>query len=68
MIKNYFLEHKSKTFCLSGLGLIGMGYICLSTPPANGFLSLTLAPVLLVLGYGVFIPLGLLYFNKKRSD
>lgn len=43
-----------------GIGSILLGYICLAQPPVDGFLSLTLAPILLVLGYCVLIPIGLL--------
>ena len=49
-----------------GLGLIGLGYVFLSIPPADGFLSLTLAPLLLVAGYCVVIPLSIL--AKDRPD
>ena len=52
------------------LGVIVIGYICLSRPPVDGFLSLTLAPVLLVLGYCVLIPIALLVggpFGKEAS-
>jgi hypothetical protein len=37
------------------------GYIALSRGPAEGFSSLTLAPFLLLIGYGVGIPLVILY-------
>jgi hypothetical protein len=44
----------------SGLLTILVGYMCLAQPPVDGFLSLTLAPILLVIGYCVLIPVGLL--------
>jgi hypothetical protein len=44
----------------AGIGVIVLGYVLLSIPPAEGFLSLTLAPVLLVAGYCVLIPAALL--------
>ncbi|MDA0745124.1 MAG: hypothetical protein O2954_01295 [bacterium] len=43
-----------------GLGTILLGYLCLAQPPVDGFLLLSLAPVLLVIGYCVLIPLALL--------
>ena len=43
-----------------GLATIVLGYVALSAPPADGFLSLTLAPLLLVTGYCVLIPLAIL--------
>ena len=49
-----------------GLGLLLVGYICLAQPPANGFLSLTLAPILLVLGYCVVFPYAILAREKPK--
>jgi hypothetical protein len=52
-----------------GLGLLLVGYICLAQPPANGFLSLTLAPILLVAGYGVVFPYAIMARDKpKQAD
>lgn len=53
---------------LIGLVAIGVGYFCLSRPPVNGFLSLTVAPVLLVAGYVILIPLALLHGAESSSD
>ena len=43
-----------------GLGLIVLGYWFLSQPPVDGPMSLTIAPILLVLGYCVVVPVALL--------
>ena len=51
---------KNWTLALTGLCTILVGYVFLRIPPADGFLSLTLAPVLLVLGYCVLIPMAIL--------
>ena len=45
---------------LIGLLVIAIGYFCMARPPVDGFLSLTLAPILLVIGYCVLIPTALL--------
>jgi len=42
-----------------------IGYWALAQPPVDGFLSLTLAPILLVFGYCVLIPLAIMV--KKRT-
>jgi hypothetical protein len=52
--------HKNRMLFAVGLAAIVLGYLALSVPPADGFLSLTLAPLLLVIGYCVLIPLALL--------
>lgn len=50
-----------------GLGIILLGYICLAQPPAEGFLSLTLAPILLVLGYCVVFPYAIMAREKPKQ-
>jgi len=45
----------------SGLITIGTGYLALRIPPADGFLSLTFAPLLLITGYCVLIPWAILH-------
>ena len=59
-------SRRNWTFLGAGAGTILIGYLCLSQPPVDGFLSLTLAPVLLVIGYCVLIPLGLLLGGSEK--
>ena len=56
------LPFTRKNWILFGIGLlvIAVGYVLLRVPPVDGFLSLTAAPVLLVLGYCVLIPAAIL--------
>jgi uncharacterized membrane protein HdeD (DUF308 family) len=58
---------KNWTWFGIGLATIVLGYIILSIPPADGFLSLTLAPVLLVVGYCVLIPIAILIRDDGSS-
>ena len=53
---------------LFGAGVLTLilGYISLSIGPWNSFWSLTLAPILLVIGYCLLIPVAILY-KKKDS-
>jgi len=53
-------------YAIFGVALLVLlvGYWALAQPPVNGFLSLTLAPILLVFGYCVLVPLAILY-NKR---
>ncbi len=60
-----YSERNMWLFALS-LATIALGYVFLSLPPVDGFMSLTLAPLLLVLGYCVFIPIALL--SGKKED
>jgi len=52
------LQKPSRLFYLA-LGSIILGFVCLRTPPVDGFLTLTAAPVLLILGFIILLPLGL---------
>ena len=51
-----------------GLVVIALVYFFLSRPPVDGFMSLTLAPLLLVIGYCILIPMALLSKNKENES
>ena len=55
---NYFIFIASLLFII-------LGYVALGHGPWNSFASLTLAPILLIIGYLVLVPIALLY--KKRT-
>ena len=48
-----------------GLLLIVIGYIIMALGEVNSFQSITLAPIMLFLGYVVAIPIALIYRSKK---
>ena len=50
---------------LVGLVLIVSGYIIMALGEVDSFQSITLAPILLFLGYIVAIPVALIYRPKK---
>ncbi|MBL7960229.1 hypothetical protein JNL27_08315 [bacterium] len=58
--ENYYLF-------FAGLATIIVGYICMASGPVYGFLSLTISPIILCIGYLVLIPLALIY-RKKPQD
>ena len=45
----------------------GLGFIFLAQPPVDGFMSLTLAPILLVLGYCVLFPYAIMAREHPRQ-
>jgi hypothetical protein len=51
-----------------GILILFLGYIALAQGPADSFWSLTLAPILLVIGYLVVIPLAILYREPKSRQ
>ncbi len=55
-------------YILFGCGVLALvlGYIAMLQPPWDNFVSRTLAPIIVVIGYCVIIPLSILY-NKKRN-
>lgn len=59
---------KNWSLAIAGLAVIVLGYVFLRIPPAEGFLSLTLAPVLLVVGYCVLIPMAILVRDQSADQ
>ena len=55
-------------FLFLGLGVIFIGYILLWIPPAQGVCSLTLAPILLVVGYCIVIPVAILLPGHREAE
>ena len=53
---------------LIGLVVIVLGYYALSQEPWDGTMPLVVAPILLVLGYCVIIPVGILYRKKQEAE
>ncbi len=51
-------------FCV-GLALVIFGYMFMASGEVNSFQSLTLAPIMLFLGYIVVIPISLIYREKR---
>ncbi len=52
----------------AGLLFIILGYVALAQPPWDSWWALDVAPVLLVLGYCVLIPVGILYRRKEGAS
>jgi len=51
-----------------GILVIVLGYLALAQGPADSFWSLTLAPILLVIGYCVIVPIAILFQKKDRRS
>ena len=50
-----------------GLALIILGYIVMASGEVNSFQALTLAPILLFVGYIIVIPAALIYRDKQSE-
>ena len=66
-IESLSLEAVNYQIILGGIVVIIIGYFALSASPWDNPIALNVAPVLLVLGYCVIIPLGIIY-RKKKSE
>ncbi len=51
-----------------GLALIIFSFIIMWEPPVDGFMTRTLAPVLLITAFLVIIPLAILIKPKQKSE
>lgn len=58
-----------KNYVLGGIGLatIIFGYVIMASGTVNSFQSLTLAPIMLFVGYLIIIPIALIYRDKKKQ-
>ena len=64
LIDGWALEKTNYTLFVIGVLLIIIGYFVMANGSVNSFQSLTLAPILLFLGYIIFIPAALIYRSK----
>lgn len=66
-IDSLSLEAINYQIILGGVAVIIAGYFALSAKPWDNPMALTVAPILLVLGYCVIIPIGIIYRKKKST-
>ena len=64
LIDNWTFEKTNYTLFVIGVLLIIIGYFVMANGTVNSFQSLTVAPILLFLGYIIFIPAALIYRSK----
>ena len=57
-----------ENYIIIGVGILFIiaGYIAMSGNVVEGFSQLTLSPILLLIGYCVVIPIGILYRKKEK--
>ena len=69
-ITTRFFELDKRNYQIFGLAmiLIVVGYFFLAQPPVNGFTTLTLAPLVLIVGYCVLVPLAILWRPKAKKS
>jgi uncharacterized RDD family membrane protein YckC len=65
---NRGLPFSKNNYLLFGIALaiLAVGYWALAQPPVDGFLTLTVAPILLVISYCVLIPVAIIWSHKSK--
>ena len=61
------LNRKNIILIAIGVLLLVIGFLCLASGPADNPVSLTVAPLILVVAYMVVIPIGILFTGKKQD-
>ena len=64
LIEGWTFDKTNYILFAIGVFLIITGYIVMANGTVNSFQSLTLAPILLFLGYIILIPAALIYRSK----
>jgi len=53
---------------LAGIVIIILAYIIMARGTTNSFQALTLAPIMLIIGYLIIIPLAIVYKTRKHPE
>lgn len=63
-------ESKNVMIILGGILLITLGYFLMSSDEVMGTMALDVSPIILLIGYLVVIPFGIMYGSKgaKRAE
>ena len=62
------LTNTNYIILMVGVGIIIIGYLFMLEGSVDGVLPIVIAPILLVIGYCIVIPFGLLYRKKEEAD
>jgi len=69
-VREVHLPLGKQNFLIMGVGLLVIiaGYLTMLTGSVEGFLPLVVSPILLVVGYCILIPIGILYRPGASAD
>ncbi|MEO6695242.1 MAG: hypothetical protein ABIY50_06760 [Ignavibacteria bacterium] len=65
---HFAMTSKNYTIIGAGIALIILGYFFMSENSVDGFLPTVLAPILLIVGYCIIVPIGILYKDKGVNE
>jgi hypothetical protein len=68
--EKFHFSFTNKNYSIIGIGIVSiiLGYVFMSENSVDGFLPTVIAPVLLVLGYCVIVPFGILFKDKATGE
>ncbi|MFA6622953.1 MAG: hypothetical protein WCS54_02465 [Fibrobacteraceae bacterium] len=61
------MEKKNIVLIALGVFLLVIGFFCLAQGPAENPVSLTVAPIVLMIAYLIVIPVGILWGKKDQK-
>jgi hypothetical protein len=61
------MEKKNIVLIALGILLLVIGFFCLAQGPADNPVSLTVAPIVLMIAYLIVIPIGILWGGKDQK-
>jgi hypothetical protein len=61
------MEKKNIVLIALGIFLLVIGFFCLAQGPAENPVSLTVAPIVLMIAYLIVIPVGILWGKKDQK-
>jgi len=67
LFEGWTFSKKNYVFGAIGLATIILAYFIMASGTVNSFRSLTLAPIMLFIGYLIIIPIALIYRDKKKQ-
>ena len=65
---HFAMTSKNYMIIGAGIAIIILGYFFMSENSVNGFLPTVVAPILLISGYCVIVPFGILYKDKGVKE
>jgi membrane protein YdbS with pleckstrin-like domain len=67
-VEAIIIGKKNITWFLVGLVMIILGYFFMAQPPVYGFMSLHLAPIILIIAYLIVFPIAIMIRDKKQES
>ncbi len=65
---HFAMNSKNYMIIGAGIAVIILGYILMSPNSVDGFLPTVIAPMLLIFGYCIVVPIGILYKDKGVNE